>query len=81
LMGVERAMTTPQGLPGRDWFKHKIFAPGTYTGYSAKSLPGIREAAEAGRWKEAEEQAGIVADVLAAVSRQIDQAAEALKKL
>ena len=36
------------GLPGRPWYRHRIYAPGMYTGYEAKTLPGIREAVEAG---------------------------------
>ena len=50
----ERALTTrPKGLPRRDWFRHQIYAPGFYTGYGVKTLPGIREAIEQRNWKEA----------------------------
>jgi N-acetylated-alpha-linked acidic dipeptidase len=49
------------GLPRRPWYKHTIYAPGFYTGYGVKTLPGIREAIEQRNWKEAQEQVGIVA--------------------
>ena len=43
----------PQGLPGRPWFRNLIYAPGTLTGYGAKTLPGVREAIEQRRWDDA----------------------------
>ena len=54
LMLTERALTHAEGLPGRPWFKHLIYAPGAYTGYGVKTIPGVREAIELKRWKEAE---------------------------
>ena len=53
---VERSLTSPDGLPNRPWFKHQIYAPGFYTGYGVKTLPGVREAIEEGNWKLAQEQ-------------------------
>jgi N-acetylated-alpha-linked acidic dipeptidase len=81
LFRTERSMLLPAGLPGRDWFKHQIYAPGLYTGYGAKTLPGIREAAEAGRWDEANREAEALVGVLRAVKAQIDQADKALGRL
>ena len=81
LFRTERAMLLPAGLPGREWFKHQIYAPGLYTGYGAKTLPGIREAAEAGRWEEANRQADALAGTLRAVRDQIEQAEKALSQL
>ena len=46
LLGAERALTDPAGLPGRPWYRHLLYAPGIYTGYGAKTLPGVREALE-----------------------------------
>jgi N-acetylated-alpha-linked acidic dipeptidase len=46
LARAERALTHEQGLPGREWFRHLIYAPGFYTGYGVKTMPGIREAVE-----------------------------------
>jgi N-acetylated-alpha-linked acidic dipeptidase len=45
-MATERAMTDDGGLPRRPWYRHQIYAPGYYTGYGVKTLPGIREAVE-----------------------------------
>jgi N-acetylated-alpha-linked acidic dipeptidase len=64
LMESERRLTNPEGLPGRAWFKHEIYAPGQYTGYEAKTIPGVREALELKHWKEAELQVGIAAKTL-----------------
>ena len=50
---VEHDLTDPRGLPGRPWYQHLIYAPGLLTGYGVKTLPGVREAIEDGRWAEA----------------------------
>jgi N-acetylated-alpha-linked acidic dipeptidase len=50
-----------EGLPRRPWYRHTIYAPGFYTGYGVKTLPGIREAIEQRNWKEAQEQVAVVA--------------------
>ncbi len=44
LADVEQSFLDPSGLVGRPWYKHTIFAPGSYTGYAAEILPGITEA-------------------------------------
>ena len=46
ILATELAFLSPDGLPGRPWYRHQIYAPGSYTGYSAKTLPGVREAIE-----------------------------------
>ncbi|MGH7481603.1 MAG: transferrin receptor-like dimerization domain-containing protein, partial [Longimicrobiales bacterium] len=46
LFTTERALTDEAGLPGREWFHHLLYAPGFYTGYGVKTMPGIREAVE-----------------------------------
>ncbi len=74
----ERTLLAPAGLPGREWYKNQIVAPGIYTGYSAKTLPGVREAVEAGRWDEANAQAKIVVQSLQALESQIGEAAKLL---
>jgi N-acetylated-alpha-linked acidic dipeptidase len=79
VMKTERAMTRTEGLPRRSWFRHNIYAPGYYTGYGVKTLPGIREAIEQRDWKEATEQIGIVSGVLDKVSAEIDRATVALR--
>jgi N-acetylated-alpha-linked acidic dipeptidase len=62
LMQVERNWCNPAGIPGRPWFKHSLYAA-RYT-YAHLELPGLTEAAEAGNWKVAEEQAKILEDEL-----------------
>ncbi len=64
LIQSERTLTNPDGLPGRPWFKHLIYAPGFYTGYGVKTIPGVREAIEQKRWKEAEAEIERVAGAL-----------------
>ena len=78
LIETERVIAPPKGLPGRPWYKHQLMAPGTYTGYSAKTLPGIREAAEAGRWAEANAEAANVAAALRALRTKLEAAEELL---
>jgi N-acetylated-alpha-linked acidic dipeptidase len=56
LMHSELALTDASGLPRRPWYKHQIYAPGFYTGYGVKTLPGVREAIEQKEWPEAQEQ-------------------------
>jgi N-acetylated-alpha-linked acidic dipeptidase len=74
LMNVERSMTRDAGLPRRPWFKHQIYAPGFYTGYGVKTLPGVREAVEQHNWKEAAEQIALAAETLTRVASEIDRA-------
>jgi N-acetylated-alpha-linked acidic dipeptidase len=64
LILTERVLTHAEGLPGRPWFKHLIYAPGAYTGYGVKTIPGVREAIELKRWKEAETEIVRVAAAL-----------------
>jgi N-acetylated-alpha-linked acidic dipeptidase len=72
-------MTIDPGLPGRPWYTHRIYAPGKYTGYDAKTLPGIREAVEEGKTDEAIEQAGQVTQVLRKLNEQMLQAQKILE--
>jgi N-acetylated-alpha-linked acidic dipeptidase len=61
---AESKLTNQQGLPRRPWMKHLLYAPGWYTGYGAKTMPGVREAIEEGRYGEAEAQVVLVARAL-----------------
>ncbi|TAG31384.1 MAG: M28 family peptidase [Sphingobacteriia bacterium] len=56
LYKAEQQLLLEKGLPRRSWYKHSLYAPGFYTGYGVKTMPGIREAIEQRNWKEAEEQ-------------------------
>lgn len=64
LYQAEQQLLLQAGLPRRNWYKHAIYAPGFYTGYGVKTIPGVREAIEQRNWKEAHEQIIIVANVI-----------------
>ena len=78
LQRLEQSLLRPEGLPGRPWYRHLIYAPGVETGYGAKTLPGVREAIEAGDWDRARQYIGRTAQVLDAASAQIEAAKAAL---
>ena len=81
LFRSERALTLASGLPGRDWFKHRIYAPGTYTGYGVKTLPGIREAVEGDRVDEASKQTAEVVAVLKHLNSDLSDAIQGLREI
>jgi N-acetylated-alpha-linked acidic dipeptidase len=78
LLQAERLLTSEQGLPKRPWFTHLLYAPGYYTGYGVKTMPGVREAIEQGEWKEADQEIGRIAGVLFAEAAHVSQLAESL---
>jgi len=80
LYKAERSLIDPNGLPRRPWYKHEIYAPGYYTGYGVKTLPGIREAIEQRNWKEAQENTDIVAKAITTYNTQVEQAINVVKK-
>ena len=80
LMKTEQSLISSQGLPRRPWFRHQIYAPGFYTGYGVKTLPGIREAIEQRNWKEAGEQINITSKTIENFAAEIDQAANLVQR-
>ena len=80
LFRVERALINEKGLPRRSWYKHQIYAPGFYTGYGVKTLPGIREGIEERNWKEAQDNIEIVAKTINVYTEQVKAAASVLSK-
>ena len=70
---VEGALTQEKGLPRRPWYKNMIYAPGFYTGYGVKTLPGIREGLEERKWDE-------VDFYILEVSKAIERASNKIKK-
>ncbi|HVA63031.1 MAG TPA: transferrin receptor-like dimerization domain-containing protein [Terriglobales bacterium] len=72
----ERKLMSQAGLPRRPWYKHEIYAPGFFTGYGVKTLPGLREAIEEKNYSEAASQEQVIVTVLDAFTAQI-QAAKA----
>jgi len=80
LMGrMEQTLTDPDGLPGREWFKHMIYAPGLLTGYGVKTVPGVREALEARNWQQADQYAAVTAKVLDGYRAELDVITALLK--
>ena len=80
LLKTERALLIGDGLPRRPWFHHAIYAPGFYTGYGVKTLPGIREAIEQRDWKEADAQIARAAGAISAAADAVDRAAGQLER-
>jgi N-acetylated-alpha-linked acidic dipeptidase len=78
LIRTERVLTRPEGLPNRPWYKHQIYAPGFYTGYDVKTLPGIREAVEEKNWSLAQHQTAVVGECLSDMNQVLGQALEIL---
>ncbi len=76
---LEQTLLYAPGLPGREWYRHMIYAPGLETGYSAKTLPGAREAIEGRRWEEANRYLAVIGKVLEAYADRLDQVVAALK--
>ncbi len=81
LYRTERAFRHDAGLPKREWFKHLVYAPGLYTGYGVKTLPGIREGIEQKQWDEARSFVPIVTAAVNAFTADVDRATALLKKL
>jgi N-acetylated-alpha-linked acidic dipeptidase len=79
LIRLEQDLLLEQGLPRRPWFRHGIYAPGFYTGYGVKTIPGVREAVEERNWNEAEAQVIAVANSLDRVSASISRAADLIR--
>jgi N-acetylated-alpha-linked acidic dipeptidase len=75
---MEQYLLSDKGLPRRAWYRHTIYAPGCYTGYGVKTLPGIREAIEQRNWPEAQEQIGIAATALDGYSAALEEVSKGL---
>jgi N-acetylated-alpha-linked acidic dipeptidase len=79
LYTTERRLTSEQGLPKRPWYKHMLYAPGFYTGYGVKTIPGVREAIEQKEWSAVGPQMERVSAAVKATAAQIDQATRILE--
>lgn len=44
LMQIERSFINPQGLPGRPFMRHVLFAPSAHNAYAGSSFPGLVDA-------------------------------------
>jgi N-acetylated-alpha-linked acidic dipeptidase len=79
MFDIDQTLAPNVGLPGRAWYKNLIYAPGRFTGYGIKTLPGVREAIKDQRWADANRYAKLTADALNAYSDRLDKATAVLK--
>jgi N-acetylated-alpha-linked acidic dipeptidase len=77
LIRSERVLTRPEGLPNREWYKHQIYAPGFYTGYGVKTLPGIREAVDSKNWPLAQQETEVLQQCLTELNQVVNEAVSA----
>ncbi len=75
LSNIDQLLLDPQGLPGRPWYRNLIYAPGTLTGYGAKTLPGVREAIEQRRFDDARAYVQRTAAVIENYANRLDEVA------
>jgi len=80
LIQSERYLTDTGGLPRRPWYRHMLYAPGFYTGYGVKTMPGVREALEQKNYAEAEREIVRVAEALTREAQLIDGLTQALEQ-
>jgi N-acetylated-alpha-linked acidic dipeptidase len=71
----EQQLLDASGLPSRPWYRHLLYAPGLYTGYGVKTIPGVREAIEQAKYKEAETEVTRVAAAVTRLSTLVNSAA------
>ena len=71
---LEQALLREEGLPGRPWYQNMIYAPGRFTGYGAKTLPGVREAIEERRFADAQTYVGLTGAALTRYAEGLDRA-------
>jgi N-acetylated-alpha-linked acidic dipeptidase len=81
LIQSERQLTDPAGLPRRPWYRHLLYAPGFYTGYSVKTLPGVREAIEERAYAEAESEVVRVARAIERETALVEAASADLERI
>jgi N-acetylated-alpha-linked acidic dipeptidase len=72
IYSAEQSLLLPAGLPRRPWYKHSLYAPGFYTGYGVKTVPGVREAIEQQNWPETQQQITAVANAINKFSSYLD---------
>jgi N-acetylated-alpha-linked acidic dipeptidase len=81
LYSSERAFRYEAGLPRREWFKHLIYAPGFYTGYGVKTVPGVREGIEQKQLDEARHFVPIVASAIDRLRADVEKATTLVNRL
>jgi N-acetylated-alpha-linked acidic dipeptidase len=81
LFSSERRLAYDEGLPQREWFRHQVYAPGLYTGYGVKTIPGIRESVEEESWEEAKFYVKVVSDALEGLVASVGEARALVESL
>jgi len=76
LRAVESDLLSPEGLPRRPWYKHTIYAPGSYAGYAAEVLPGVNEALDRDDAATFQQEAAALTAALSRASARLDQVAQ-----
>lgn len=74
LYSSERLLTREEGLAGRPWYRHYIYAPGFYTGYGVKTIPGVRESIEQRSFEVVDPQIELAAGVIDDMAERIETA-------
>ena len=80
LIQTEREFLDPKGLEHRSWYRHLLYAPGFYTGYGVKTLPGVRESIEQREYSNVEPEVQRAAAAIKRVADTIEAAAAELEK-
>ena len=75
----DQELLAPDGLPKRPWYKHLLYAPGYYTGYGVKTMPGAREAIEQKSWAEADVEIGRIAVAVTREAKLVDRASDVIE--
>ena len=77
----EQQLLDAAGLVHREWFKHLLYAPGFYTGYSVKTMPGVREAIEQAQYPSLPAEIARVAKALEREAAWLDAITKDLRGL
>ena len=72
LRQAETGLISEQGLPNRPWYRHTIYAPGEFTGYSAVVIPGVNEAIDARDLKLATQQLTVLTQALTRAAQALE---------
>jgi N-acetylated-alpha-linked acidic dipeptidase len=78
LIASERQLLDPAGLKNRAWFRHLLYAPGFYTGYAVKTIPGVRESIEQKWYGEVEPEVARAAKAIDRLTALVNEATDTL---
>jgi N-acetylated-alpha-linked acidic dipeptidase len=75
IAAVEQGFLAPDGLVGRPWFQHVLYAPGSYTGYASVVEPGVTESLERNDSATLHREADSLTAAFARVTARLDDLA------